>query len=107
MHGMYVKDKLYVYKCIKMHGIYVKGTLYIFINYQDARYKWEGNTIYIYKYIKMHVMYVKDNLYVYKCIRMHGIYVKGTLYIFINYQDAWYICEGNTIYIYKLSRCTV
>ena len=45
MHGMYVKEKLYVYKCIKMHGIYVKGTLYI----------------YIYKCIKMHGMYVKEN----------------------------------------------
>ena len=30
---------------------------------------------------------------------MHGIYVKGTLYIFKIYQDARYICEGNTIYI--------
>ena len=73
-----------------MHGINVKGTLYIFINYQDARYKCEGNTIYIYKYIKMHVMYVEGKLcvsiYIYKrvCIKMHGIYAKGTLCIYIN-----------------------
>jgi len=66
-----------------MHGIYVKGTLYI----------------YIYKCIKMHGIYVKKKLYVCKCIKMHGIYVKGTLYIFKIYQDARYICEGNTIYI--------
>ena len=89
MHGMYVKEKLYVYKCIKMHGIYVKGTLYIFINYQYARYICEGNTIYIYKYINMHVMYVKGKLcvsiyiYIYVCVSRCTVYMRREHYVYI------------------------
>ena len=65
-------NTMYICKCIKMHGMYVKEKLYVYIY------------IYISKCIKMHGMYVKDKQYVYKCIKMQGIYVMGTLYIYIN-----------------------
>ena len=61
MHGIYVKEKLYICKCIKMHGIYVKEKLYIKM-YQDVHYVCEGK---------------KDVLCVCVCVYIY-IYVNGS-----------------------------